>query len=70
MFRIASGTTTIAGNYSQTGGTFRVAAATVRTLNVVGNFSISGGTFLMSDNTTIGTLNVAGNFSIQLGRLP
>ena len=62
VFRIASGTTTIARNYSQTGGAFRVAATSARILNVGGNFSISGGTFLMTDNTAIGTLNVAGNF--------
>jgi hypothetical protein len=69
LFRIASGTTTIAGNYSQTGGTFRVAATSVRILNVGGNFSISGGIFLMSDNTAAGTLNVSGNFSNTSGTI-
>ena len=46
---LASGTTSIAGNYSQTGGSIRLGGNTATSLNVGGNFSLSAGTFLMSD---------------------
>ncbi len=63
------GTTTIPGNYSQTGGSFWLAPALTRTLTVGGNFSLSGGTFIMSSAGVIGTLNVAGNFSHTAGTI-
>jgi fibronectin-binding autotransporter adhesin len=56
---------TIAGNFTQTGGTLRITtASTSRTINVGGSFSQSGGTLTMVDGSGpgIGSLNVAGNF--------
>ncbi len=63
QLKLAEGTTNIAKNYSQTGGSIRLAGGTSASLNVGGNFSLSDGTFLMSDGAATGTLNVAGNFS-------
>ena len=56
---------TIAGNFTQTGGTLRITtASTSCTINVGGSFSQSGGTLTMVDGSGpgIGSLNVAGNF--------
>ena len=69
IFRFAIGTTTINGNYSQTGGTNRLVGGTSRILNVGGNFSLSGGEFRISSGTGIGTINVKGNFSFNTGTL-
>ena len=64
LLTLAAGTSTVTGNYSQTGGTVRLAtSSTARTLTVGGNFSLSSGTLTMSDTTVAGTVNVAGNYS-------
>ena len=59
--RLASGTTNILGNYTQTGGYLWLGSDPAGILNVGGNFSLTGGTFLVTDNL-VSTLNVAGNF--------
>ena len=66
QLQLASGTTNITGNYSQTGGSIRLGSNPTRTLNVSGNFSITGGTFVVTDDL-ISTLNVAGNFTHTAG---
>ena len=66
-----SGNLTVGGNFSQTGGTFRLSGDASRTVTVVSNLSLSGGTFdvnagsLFAFNTV--TLNVGGNFSPTAG---
>ncbi len=63
------GSTTITGNYSQTGGLIRLAGSNTTSLNVGGSFSLSGGTLLISYGSATGTLNVAGNFSHTSGTI-
>ena len=58
-----AGDLAVGGNFSQSGGTFRMAAGTAaRILTVTNNFSLSGGTFDITSSGD-GTLNVGGNFS-------
>ena len=63
------GTNSIGGNYSQSGGTVRIASTTARTVIVTGSFSMSGGTLDMSDGGALGQLAVAGNFSLTAGTI-
>ena len=64
---------TIAGNYSQAGGTLNFVTTNNNAnvaVSVAGNFSVSGGTFNMSDaNNSPGTLTVTGNFSHTAGTI-
>lgn len=53
-FEFSSGTSTVTGSYSQTGGTVRVSGGSARTLNVSDNFSLSGGAFYMDSGGTVG----------------
>lgn len=68
-FRFAAGTSTIAGNYIQSGGFVRLSGTSARTVTVSGSFNMSGGTLEMSTGAGIGTLNVAGNFSHTAGTI-
>ena len=69
IFRLASGTTNIIGNYTQSGGVNRIANTSDRILNVGGNFSMTGGELRMSIGTATGTMNIAGNFSQTAGTI-
>jgi hypothetical protein len=69
VFRFASGTTSITGNYSQSGGISRLANTSNRTLNVSGNFSMTGGELRMSVGSGIGIMNISGNVSHTSGTI-
>ena len=67
-------TTTIGGNYSQSGGTFALSTGNgTPTISIAGNFSMNGGTLRMKGsggaNTGTATMNVAGNFSFTAGTI-
>ena len=68
----SSYTTNVGGNFTQSGGTFRLvgpgSGAGNMTLNVSGNFNLTGGTFdIQGDPTYAGTgvVNLSGNFSMS-----
>jgi len=62
---------TVAGDFLLTGGEFRMATNTARTLTVTGNAKISGGLVDMSTGNSggIGTLDVAGDFEHTAGTI-
>lgn len=70
-------TNTVNGNFTQTGGTFRIAGnegtePANMTMNIGGNFTLSGGTFDVQGNIAsggTGILNVNSNVSITNGTL-
>jgi len=71
-----SQTTTIGGNYSQTGGTFGLSTGNgAPTVSIAGNFSMSGGTLRMKGTAAggnfsgVSTMNVGGNFSFTSGTI-
>ena len=63
QFRFAVGTSAVAGNFTESGGTVRLAGGSARTVTAGGDFTMSGGTLEMANGTAIGTLNASGNFS-------
>lgn len=70
-----SQTTTVGGNYSQSGGTFALSTGTGASpiFDIAGNFSVTGGTLRLKGNggaqTGTTTLRVAGNFSHTAGTI-
>jgi len=62
-------TTTVAGNYSHTGGTFKITTMGNWNLNVGGNFTISGGTFILAGSDGVPNLAITGNININGGTL-
>lgn len=62
-------TTTIKGNYIQTGGKFALSrAASNNTMNIDGNFNLSAGYFYMSiSDGSHSTVNLKGNMSLSSG---
>lgn len=66
----ASGvTTTVAGNFSQTGGTMKITTMGNWNLSVAGNFSLSSGTFIMAGSDGVPNLTITGNLTISGGTL-
>ena len=71
-----SQTTTVGGNYTQTGGTFGLSTGNgTPTLSIAGNDTITGGTLRMKGPATAGnysgvsTMNVGGNFYFTAGTI-
>ncbi len=58
----ANWTTSSIARFVQTSGTFTLAAAVARSMNVLGSFTMNGGLLELTSGAQIGTLYVGGNF--------
>jgi hypothetical protein len=65
----ANWTTSSIARYVQTSGTFTLAAAVARSMNVLGSFTMSGGLLELTRGAQIGTLYVGGNFNHSEGTI-